>query len=123
MNLELFAEYMNENYDTKYRIEPMLEIMDEYLNDIYKSKFWGYSLPLYLSASLGCHPNYAIYLAEKDSLTEKSFRELLRGIPTGTKPPSVRRRQSGTIGDTRRTSAMTVRRCLLWPNDLRAKRC
>lgn len=81
LNLELFAEYMNENYDTHYRIEPMLEIMDEYLNEIYKNKFWGYSLPLYLSASMGCHPNYAIYLAEKDTLTEKSFRELLRGIP------------------------------------------
>lgn len=81
LNLELFAEYMNENYDTHYKIEPMLEIMDEYLNDIYKTKFWGYSLPLYLSASIGCHPNYAIYLAEKDSLTVKSFNELLRGIP------------------------------------------
>ena len=81
LNLELFAEYMNENYDTNYKIEPMLEIMDEYLNDIYKTKFWGYSLPLYLSASIGCHPNYAIYLAEKDSLTVKSFNELLRGIP------------------------------------------
>lgn len=80
LNLELFAEYMNENYDTHYKIEPMLEIMDEYLNDIYKTKFWGYSLPLYLSASIGCHPNYAIYLAEKDSLTVKSFNELLRGI-------------------------------------------
>lgn len=81
LNLELFAEYMNENYDTQYRIEPMLEIMDEYLNDIYRSKFWGYSLPLYLSASEGCHPNYAIYLAEKDTLTVKSFHELLRAIP------------------------------------------
>ncbi len=81
LNLELFAEYMNENYDTHYKIEPMLEIMDEYLNHIYKTKFWGYSLPLYLSASTGCHPNYAIYLAEKDSLTVKSFHELLRGIP------------------------------------------
>lgn len=81
LNLELFAEYMNENYDTHYQIEPMLEIMDEYLNDIYKTKFWGYSLPLYLSASTGCHPNYAIYLAEKDSLTVKSFNELLKGIP------------------------------------------
>lgn len=81
LNLELFAEYMNENYDTNYQIEPMLEIMDEYLNDIYKVKPWGYSLPLYLSASTGCHPNYAIYLAEKDSLTEKSFHELLQGIP------------------------------------------
>lgn len=81
LNLELFAEYMNENYGTNYKIEPMLEIMDEYLNDIYKSKSWGYSLPLYLSATTGCHPNYAIYLAEKDSLTEKSFNELLRSIP------------------------------------------
>lgn len=81
LNLELFAEYMNENYDTRYKIEPMLEIMDEYLNEIYQAKFWGYSLPLYLSARTGCHPNYAIYLAEKDSLTVKSFNELLNGIP------------------------------------------
>lgn len=81
LNLELFAEYMNENYGAKYKIEPMLEIMDEYLNDIYKTRSWGYSLPLYLSATTGCHPNYAIYLAEKDSLTVKSFNELLRSIP------------------------------------------
>lgn len=85
LNLELFAEYMNENYGTQYRIEPMLEIMDEYLNDIYQNKFWGYSLPLYLSASIGCHPNYAIYFAEKGTLTVKSFNELLRGIPKGEK--------------------------------------
>lgn len=81
LNLELFAEYMNENYDTHYKIDPMLEIMDEYLNDIYKTKFWGYSLPLYISATTGCHPNYAIYLAEKDTLTVKSFHELLSSIP------------------------------------------
>lgn len=81
LNLELFAEYMNENYGTHYKIEPMLEIMDEYLNDIYRTKFWGYSLPLYISATTACHPNYAIYLAEKDSLTVKAFNELLSGIP------------------------------------------
>ena len=80
LNLELFAEYMNENYDTNYRIEPMLEIMDEYLSDIYKRKQWGYSLPLYLSATSACHPNYAIYLAEKDSLNVASFNELLKSI-------------------------------------------
>lgn len=80
LNLELFAEHMNDNYGTKYRIEPMLEIMDEYLTDFYKIRQWGYSLPFYLSASLGCHPNYAIYLAEKGTLSEKAFHELLRGI-------------------------------------------
>lgn len=85
LNMELFAEYMNENYDTKYRIEPMLEIMDEYLNDIYRKRFWGYSLPFYLSASTGCHPNYAIYLAEKDTLPVKAFNELLNSIPADKK--------------------------------------
>lgn len=85
LNLELFAEYLNENLGTSYRIEPMLEIMDVYLQDIYKERFWGYSLPFYLSATTGCHPNYAIYLAEKDSLTVKSFNELLRNIPEDKK--------------------------------------
>lgn len=80
LNLELFAEYLNENRGKGYLIEPMLEIMDEYLNDIYKTKFWGYSVPLYLSACNGCHPNYAIYFAEKDSLTVKAFNELLKSL-------------------------------------------
>ena len=81
LNLELFADYMNENHETDYSIEPMLEIMDEYLNDIYKRNFWGYSLPLYLSAKEHCHPNYAINLAEKNTLTVKSFHEILRSLP------------------------------------------
>ena len=81
LNMELFAEYMNENFDKKYRIEPMLEIIDEYLNDIYREHFWGYSLPLYLSASNGCHPNYAIYFASKGTLTVKSYNEILKSIP------------------------------------------
>ena len=81
LNLELFADYLNENYGTHYKIEPMLEIMDEYLNDIYQTRFWGYSLPLYLSATTKSHPNYAIYLAEKNSLPVKAFNELLQRIP------------------------------------------
>jgi 4-hydroxy 2-oxovalerate aldolase len=80
LNMEIFADFLNEYYDKHYRVEPMLEIMDDYLQDIYKERFWGYSLPLYLSAKNGCHPNYAIYFAVKESLTEKSMSELLRGI-------------------------------------------
>lgn len=80
LNLELFAEHMNDNFGTNYRIEPMLEIMDEYLTEFYRARQWGYNLPFYLSASLGCHPNYAIYLADKDSLSEKAFHELLKSI-------------------------------------------
>lgn len=81
LNLELFAGFMNENYGTNYQIAPMLEIMDEYLDGFYKTKFWGYSLPLYLSASLGCHPNYAIFLAEKQTLSARALREIFQLIP------------------------------------------
>ena len=81
LNLELFAGFMNDNYGTNYQIAPMLEIMDEYLDEFYRDKFWGYSLPLYLSASFGCHPNYAIFLAEKQTLSARALREIFQSIP------------------------------------------
>jgi len=80
LNLELFAEFMNENYDTNYNVRPMLEIMDEYLTDIYKKKQWGYALPFYLSASKHCHPNYAVYLEGKDTLNVQDFDSILESI-------------------------------------------
>ena len=82
LNLELFAEYMNEHFGSNYHIVPMLEIMDEYLQEIYHTKFWGYSLPLYISGTLNVHPNYAIYLAERGTLTEKALYEILKNIST-----------------------------------------
>ena len=85
LNMELFVQYLNENYNKNYRVEPFLEIIDEYLNDIYRKEFWGYSLPYYLSAVNGCHPNYAKFFAEKGTLTVKAFKEILRTIPAGTK--------------------------------------
>ena len=80
LNMELFASYMNENFGKHYRIEPMLEVIDRYLNDIYSKHFWGYSLPFYLSATNACHPNYASCYAQKGTLTVKSFNELLKTI-------------------------------------------
>lgn len=80
LNIELFAEYMNDKYNKDYHIVPMLEIMDEYLQEIYKTRFWGYSLPLYISATLNVHPNYAIYFAEKNTLTEKSMFDIMKSM-------------------------------------------
>ncbi|MDD2967119.1 MAG: aldolase catalytic domain-containing protein [Desulfovibrionaceae bacterium] len=80
LNLELFAEYLNHTEKKDYQIEPMLEIADEYLNDIHKQHFWGYSLPYYLSACNNCHPNYALYFSEKQTLTAKSLNEIMQGM-------------------------------------------
>lgn len=85
LNLELFAGFMNDTYGTHYSIAPILEIMDEYLKDIYQTKFWGYSLPLYLSASMGIHPNYAIFFEERRTLSVKALRELFQNISENDK--------------------------------------
>ena len=80
LNIELFAKYLNQNFGKTYNIEPILEVFDECLKPIFAKNFWGYSLPFYLSAIHNCHPNYAAYFAEKNTLTVRSMHEILTMI-------------------------------------------
>ena len=85
LNMELFASYLNKNYDKNYDIDMFLDIMDEYLKPIFVEHYWGYSLPFYLSAQYNCHPNYAGYFADKNTLSNKSMRQLLASLPVEAK--------------------------------------
>lgn len=76
LNTELFLKYLNDNIGTEYVIKPLLIIIDEVLNNIYNSNYWGYSLPNYLSAAHNCHPNYASYLDDKKTLTVENMDEI-----------------------------------------------
>ncbi len=76
LNTELFIEYLNDNYNSNYLIKPILEVMDEVINDFYRKRPWGYSLPNYLSAKHNTHPNYAGYLSEKNTLTAGGMNEI-----------------------------------------------
>ena len=80
LNIELFAKYLNQNFHKNYNIEPILEVFDECLKPIFAKCFWGYSLPFYLSSIHNCHPNYASYFAEKNTLSVRSMHELLSMI-------------------------------------------
>ncbi|MDE5558712.1 MAG: aldolase catalytic domain-containing protein [Ruminococcus sp.] len=76
LNTELFVEYLNAYTGADYRIKPLLQIIDEILNDFYKRNYWGYSLPNYISAKFDTHPNYAGYLADKNTLTVENMNEI-----------------------------------------------
>ena len=78
LNTELFADYLNQTIGASYNIEPILQIMDEILNPIYQTKYWGYSLPHYLSALHNLHPNYASYLDDKSTLTAGSINSIFK---------------------------------------------
>lgn len=80
LNTELFAEYLNNNFESNYSIKPLLKVMDYTLNLIYQEKYWGYSLAHYISAMYCCHPNYATYLAEKNSLLMGDVEKIIASI-------------------------------------------
>ena len=76
LNTELFIDYLNENHDKKYDIKPLLSIIDEIISKFYGENPWGYTLPNYLSAIYNIHPNYAMVLDAKKTLTVKEINEI-----------------------------------------------
>ena len=76
LNIELFAHYLNKEKNANYRIDKMMATYDEHISAFYNKKMWGYSLATYLSATYNCHPNYASYLNEKDTLTINDMENL-----------------------------------------------
>lgn len=77
LNTELFIEYLNDNLNSSYSVKPILQIIDEVINNFYLTNYWGYSLPHYLSATNNCHPNYASYLDDMKKLTVENMHEIL----------------------------------------------
>lgn len=78
---ELFAQYINENIEKRYDMLPILEVMDECIIPIYNRLPWGYSAPYYVAAINDCHPNYATYLVNKQSLHVRDINTILKNIP------------------------------------------
>lgn len=82
---ELITQYINENIENKYDIIPILEAMDEYIMPIYSQHPWGYSAPYYIAATNNCHPNYATFLMNKETLCIRDINTIIKSIPDENK--------------------------------------
>ena len=80
LNTELIATYLNEYQTRRYEVEPILEIVDEFIIQIKAEHEWGYNVSYYLAAINGCHPKYASYLSGKQTLTARNIATILRMI-------------------------------------------
>ena len=80
LNTELITELMNSEYATNYKVESLLDIIDNVLNKIYSRNKWGYSLPHFISATQNCHPSYATFLSSKNTLSISSIRNIISKI-------------------------------------------
>lgn len=74
---ELITLHLNENCEKSYESIPILEIVDDYINPIFIKLPWGYSVPYYIASANNCHPNYASYLVEKQTLSVKAINAIL----------------------------------------------
>lgn len=81
LNLELIGKYMDEQLGTDYDIDPMLEIYERYVKDIYDMEPWGYSIPFLLTAKYNCNPNYARYLGNRLHLDADRICFVLKSLP------------------------------------------
>lgn len=77
---ELMIQYINENIEYKYNVIPILEAMDEHIMPIFKTYSWGYSVPYYIAAVNDCHPNYATYLSNMQTLCVKDINVIIKMI-------------------------------------------
>lgn len=82
---ELLTQYLNDNYDSTYNLIPILKIVDEQINPVFAKTPWGYSVPYYLAATNHCHPNYASYLIDKQTVPVEVINKILNTIPTNKK--------------------------------------
>lgn len=80
LNTELIVDYLNRKCGCDYDLDILLDIIDEYLYDIKKNKFWGYSIPSFMAGIYKAHPNNIIYLTEKFRLGTKDIRHIVSRI-------------------------------------------
>lgn len=85
LNTEIIANYLNMRNNNGYSIEPILEIVDEFILHIKEKHDWGYSVPYYLAAINGCHPNYAAFLTKKQTLSVNNISKILRTLESSEK--------------------------------------
>lgn len=73
---ELLVEHLNGEIGSSYDLGPILGLMDGVIGKFYAESPWGYTLPNYLSAAYGAHPNYASFFDDKKTLTVEGMGAL-----------------------------------------------
>jgi len=78
---ELITQYENDRNRSRYEMTSIYEALDDYIYPIFLNMAWGYNAHYYISAVHHCHPNYASFLMNKQTITMNKVEALLKSIP------------------------------------------
>jgi len=83
LNTELVIQYINANLELRYDNMEILELIDEYIRPLSVQYKWGYDAAYYIASVTGCHPNYASFLLNKQTLHVQDINAILRKLDYG----------------------------------------
>ena len=77
---ELIAQYMVSRLGYSYDIDSILDIIDDYMDNIKTRCSWGYSTPYFVAGCYSAHVNNIAYLTKKNTIRSKDIRYILNKI-------------------------------------------
>ena len=80
LHTELVTQYINANFGLQYDNWEILEIIDQYIRPLSLRYTWGYDAAYYIASITGCHPNYASFLLNKQTLHVQDIYSILNGL-------------------------------------------
>ena len=80
LNTELVTQFYNKNFKLKYDNTEIIELIDEYIKPISIKYKWGYDVAYYIASITNCHPNYALFLLNKQTLMGKDIYAILKSL-------------------------------------------
>lgn len=80
LNTELLIQYLNVNFGTRYDNLELMDILDKYIKPLGAIYKWGYDAAYYIAAVVGCHPNYASFLLNRQTLNMYDINMILNGL-------------------------------------------
>lgn len=83
---ELVTQYINYNFELRYDNIAILQIIDEYIKPLSMQYKWGYDAAFYLASVLKCHPNYASFLMNKQTLHVQDIHAILNSMDEEKRP-------------------------------------
>lgn len=77
---ELVAEYMVKKLGYPYEIDAILDLIDNYMDNIRARCEWGYNTKYFIAGCYSAHVNNIKYLTQKSSIRSKDIRFILNKI-------------------------------------------
>lgn len=77
---ELIAQYLVSQHGYNYDMDALLDIIDDYMDNIKTRCSWGYSTPYFVAGCYSAHVNNIAYLKQKNSIRSKDIRYILNKI-------------------------------------------